>query len=206
MVSLAAVAADASPSRWLRNRRSALADKDIHVVHPITAGVRSACVHGRRSGSCGGTSGAGVFSAGRSCGGMGGADVGRVERRRYGDLQSEQRPGYAAEPAYTSALASFRAAGGTAVAYVHTHNSDGSLRTAAAVDDEINRYRSFYQFDGIFIDEMSNTNTDLTYYSTLFRLDQAKNANYLVIGNPGTNVPSGYSAAADKLVRSRTTP
>jgi len=33
------VAADASPSRWLRNRRSALADKDIHVVIPL----RRAC-------------------------------------------------------------------------------------------------------------------------------------------------------------------
>ncbi|MDB5328271.1 MAG: hypothetical protein JWM57_3840 [Phycisphaerales bacterium] len=109
-------------------------------------------------------------------------------------------PGTAAEPAYTSALATFRAAGGTAVAYVHTHNTDGSLRTAAAVDDEINRYRSFYQFDGIFVDEMSNTTTDVSYYLSLYSSIKAKDANWVLIGNPGTNVPSGYSNVADQLV------
>lgn len=112
-------------------------------------------------------------------------------------------PGTALDPTYTSVVGAFRAAGGTAIAYVSTRQSPGGpLRSLSAVTAEVDRYRSFYDFDGIFVDEMTNENEpdQIAFYADLFDYIKAQDATYTVVGNPGTSVPEAYSAVADVLV------
>ena len=111
-------------------------------------------------------------------------------------------PGNAADPAYTSALTAFRAAGGQALAYVHTQKPNGTLRSLSSVEADVDKYRSFYTFDGVFVDEMTDDSNaaDVSFYTNLYNYIKNENPAYTVVGNPGTNVPQAYTAAADVLV------
>ena len=105
--------------------------------------------------------------------------------------------GIAANSDYTTAINNFRAAGGKAIAYVHTNYG---MRDKAEVLAEVNLYKSFYGIDGIFLDEMSNKNNDLNYYQSLYGSIKLINPNYSVFANPGTNTAESFLSAADVLV------
>lgn len=110
-------------------------------------------------------------------------------------------PGTSTDAAYAPALAALRAAGGRALGYVHTQNADGSLRAAATVHAEVDAYATLYgTIDGIFVDEMTSNLANAPYYASLYTYVKSNHAGYTVVGNPGTDVPQAYAAAADVLV------
>ena len=106
-------------------------------------------------------------------------------------------PGLSVNSDYTTAVDAFRAAGGKVLGYAHT--SYGA-RPQAEVLSEVASYASFYNIDGIFLDEMSNQSVDLAYYHSLYSSIKLTNPGYRIFGNPGTNTLESYLTAADVLV------
>ena len=112
-------------------------------------------------------------------------------------MNPDNGPGSSVNSDYTTAVDVFRAAGGKVVGYAHT--SYGA-RSQADVLSEVASYASFYNIDGIFLDEMSNTSVDFAYYQSLYSSIKSTNPGYRIFGNPGTNTLESYLTAADVLV------
>jgi len=116
-------------------------------------------------------------------------------------LNPNSGPGTSQDSNYVQALANLHQAGGKVTAYVHT--SYGT-RPLADVESDINLYLSFYEVDGFFIDEMTDddSTTNLNYYAAVYQYIKAKNANYSVTGNPGSNTKQDYitQPTADSLM------
>ncbi|MEQ1742315.1 MAG: spherulation-specific family 4 protein [Candidatus Nitrotoga sp.] len=112
-------------------------------------------------------------------------------------MNPDSGPGLSVNSDYTTAVDAFRAAGGKVVGYAHT--SYGA-RSQADVLSAVASYSSFYNIDGIFLDEMSNTSGDLAYYQSLYNSIKSTNPGYRIFGNPGTNTLESYLTAADVLV------
>jgi hypothetical protein len=110
-------------------------------------------------------------------------------------------PGVAEDPLYTSAIARVHAAGGKVIGYVSTSYSKRAL---SAVVKDINRYIAFYKLDGFFIDEMSSDNViaHVQYYQSVYNYVKGLSPNFVVIANPGTNMPEMYASlpTADRFV------
>lgn len=113
-------------------------------------------------------------------------------------LNPNSGPGVAADPNYASAVDGLRAASGKVIGYVHT--SYGT-RPSATVLAEVNSYASFYNLDGIFVDEMDNTLGSLSYYTGLYSSIKTAHPTWSVFGNPGTTTLEPYltGPAADVL-------
>jgi len=102
---------------------------------------------------------------------------------------------------YTLAVGALRKAGGRVIGYVY---SSYAARPLTEVKADIDRYHAFYSIDGFFVDEMTNDSdvSHLAYYEDLYQYIKAKQASYLVVGNPGINTSAGYLTrpTADALV------
>ncbi|MEM8493930.1 MAG: spherulation-specific family 4 protein [Planctomycetota bacterium] len=110
-------------------------------------------------------------------------------------------PGNGIDPNYTAAVDSLRSAGGMVIGYVSTAYTDRSL---SSVQSDIDDYVNWYNLDGIFLDEFTNTNNaaDLAYYESLYGYIKNINADWTVVGNPGTRTVEPYASrpTADILV------
>lgn len=106
-------------------------------------------------------------------------------------------PSNAVNSDYTAAVNSFRSAGGKVIGYVSTQHG---ARDANAVLADVNSYKSFYNIDGIFLDEMHNIPDTLSYYQSLRSGISSINASYTVFGNAGTSTLEAYTSTADVLV------
>jgi hypothetical protein len=95
-------------------------------------------------------------------------------------------PSSSAKPAYLQAIRKVRTAGGRVIGYVY---SSYSKRPIADVKADIDRYQSYYELDGFFVDEMTNdgTTAHLAYYEDLYLYIKEKQSSYWVVGNPGIN-------------------
>ncbi len=100
-------------------------------------------------------------------------------------------PGNNLDPNYTAAVDNLRAAGGTVIGYVSTSYTNRSL---AAVQDDIDDYVNWYNLDGIFLDEFTNTSnaSHLDYYETLYDYIKGIDPAWTVVGNPGTSTTEPY--------------
>jgi hypothetical protein len=109
-------------------------------------------------------------------------------------LNPASGPGTAIDPTYTGVVNTFRGAGGRVIGYVSTSYAS---RPIADVITDINRYRTFYNIDGFFLDEMTSSSAsgDISYYSQLHNYIKGLNPGYRVVTNPGINVPQGYFSA-----------
>lgn len=112
-------------------------------------------------------------------------------------LNPASGPGSSRDPNYVAAIANLRSAGGRVIGYVSTVYGS---RDAATVKAEIDQYRTFYDIDGIFLDEMSNLDTELGYYQDLHDYIKGSIGGYQIIGNAGTNTLEEYLQVADTLV------
>src|SRR5436190_3744456 len=83
-------------------------------------------------------------------------------------------PGASALSSYASAINSLKQSGGRVIGYVY---SSYTARPLADVQADIDRYYSFYNIDGIFVDEVTNDSTaaHLDYYEALYRYIKGKN-------------------------------
>lgn len=115
-------------------------------------------------------------------------------------------PGVAFDSAYGGFTSAMRSAGGKALGYVSTSwaGTVVTSRTVAAVKADIDAYLSWYTVDGFFLDEMSvdTAPATLAYYAEVYAYIKSKNPRYLVVGNPGINLPEVYAATplADNFV------
>lgn len=116
-------------------------------------------------------------------------------------------PGSAFNSDYAAAVGSFRAAGGKVLGYVYTCYGGAQCFTGlpptqstAQVLADAQTYANWYGVDGIFLDEMSNLLADLPYYTTVAQGLRQANANWRIVGNPGTSAPAAYLNVADTLV------
>lgn len=116
-------------------------------------------------------------------------------------------PGTSVDPSYTAVINSLRASGGKVVGYVY---SSYAARPLGLVLAEIDTWDLFYPLNGIFVDEMSNAGdaATLDYYAAIYAHVKGINANWMVIGNPGTQTLESYLTrpAADVLIVVENTP
>jgi hypothetical protein len=116
-------------------------------------------------------------------------------------LNPASGPGDVLDTSYLNAVKSLRASGGRVIGYVSTSYA---ARPIADVKADIAAYAARYPLDGIFLDEMTNTNdaAALAYYTELRSYIRTTNPNWRVTGNPGTSTTPAYltAPAADTLV------
>lgn len=110
-------------------------------------------------------------------------------------------PGNAKDDNYVAAVNAFRAAGGRVIGYVY---SSYGARPLGQVTADIDRYRSWYGIDGIFVDEMSNTGPAerLNYYKSIYDHVKSVDSEWEVMGNPGTHTIEQYATwpTADRFM------
>jgi hypothetical protein len=116
-------------------------------------------------------------------------------------LNPASGPGNTADANFSAAVDALRDASGTVVGYVHTQYG---LRPLEQVTEEIDRYADWYDIDGIFVDEMSASGAVavLAYYEALYAHIKSADAEWEVIGNPGTNIHESHllRPTADRFV------
>ena len=113
-------------------------------------------------------------------------------------LNPASGPGTSPDPTYVAVVDKLRTAGGHVFGYVSTRYGDREL---TAVKNDIDNYLSFYNINGLFIDEMANSEERLPYYEKLYQYIKGVHSDFKVIGNPGMAYTlEGYLRAADTLV------
>jgi Spherulation-specific family 4 len=110
-------------------------------------------------------------------------------------------PGNSLDANYVAAVNSLRAAGGRVIGYVYTSYTS---RPIQQVLSDIDRYDTWYNVDGIFVDEMANTGPAerLNYYRDIYNHIKSIDPNWEVMGNPGTATIEQYLTwpTADRLM------
>ena len=105
-------------------------------------------------------------------------------------------PGIANNQDYALTIAQSKVNGLRVIGYVSTGYAS---RPLSAVQDEIEKYYSWYGVDGIFLDEVATDIGHVAYYKTLAGNIRA-HATGLVVLNPGTMPDEQYIALADTTV------
>ena len=105
-------------------------------------------------------------------------------------LDPANGPGTSQDPVYVQAIAQLKAVGIGILGYVDTEYTQ---RSQTLVKNDITKWLSFYEIDGIFLDLMS---VNHTYYSSITTYAHNKGLP-VVVGNPGTNINSSSGADVD---------
>jgi Spherulation-specific family 4 len=111
-------------------------------------------------------------------------------------LNPASGPGTAPRASLGAAAGKLRESGARLLGYVPTTYG---ARDPDEVQREVERYRRWYDVDGIFLDEASSRARDLPYYGALGRRIRATGASPLVL-NPGRVPAEGYMDEADVVV------
>jgi hypothetical protein len=122
--------------------------------------------------------------------------VGRGTLPRLLVVNPSSGPGAGADPGYRRAIEAAREAGSRVLGYVPT---TWGARPAADVAADIDRYRSWYDVDGVFLDEAASNEARLTHYHALAHEARAAGASIVVL-NPGVVPARGYFDIADIVV------
>jgi hypothetical protein len=105
-------------------------------------------------------------------------------------------PGSSSDPNFASGIADLQAAGITVIGYIGTNYGSESTAT---VEKWVNDYQTWYHVNGIFFDEMSNAQSDGSYYTTVS--SYAHSLGLLVDwGNPGASVPSSFIGTVNLVI------
>jgi hypothetical protein len=105
-------------------------------------------------------------------------------------------PGNSQNQDYVNVVQQAQAAGITIIGYVHT--SYGT-RSIAQVTGEIDKYKLWYNVDGIFLDEVSSSAADLAYYQQVADYIRATPGTNVVL-NPGTIPDEAYISIGDTTI------
>ncbi|KAI5055451.1 hypothetical protein GOP47_0028972 [Adiantum capillus-veneris] len=99
-------------------------------------------------------------------------------------------PSSAKQSSFAAAISSLQSSGGRVIGYVYSNYSN---RTLDVVKDDVDRWYSFYPtLNGIFVDEVDNTDGKQPYYLALYNYIKSKSASSLVVNNPGTSTLASY--------------
>lgn len=97
---------------------------------------------------------------------------------------------------YVAAVRNAQAAGVKVIGYVYTRYGN---RSATAVKTEIDKYKTWYAVDGIFLDEVATSTNYLAYYTDIANYIRSIKGT-LVMLNPGTVPAQDYIKLADITV------
>ena len=100
---------------------------------------------------------------------------------------------------YQQGIKDLHQAGVKIIGYVP---SNYAKRDLEAVKADIEIYLKYFKIDGIFIDEVANTQDKLNYYQQLYLYIKSHATFYQVIINPGVNIAENYisKSVADTTV------
>lgn len=105
-------------------------------------------------------------------------------------------PGSSRDSNYVSGIQELHNAGVVVLGYDATGYASNS---ASSVKSVMNTWKSLYNIDGIFFDEMANWSGPESYYSDL--TSYAKSLGYtMTVGNPGTDTLPSYIGTVDNLM------
>jgi hypothetical protein len=88
-----------------------------------------------------------------------------------------------------------RSGGDQIFGYINTFYGGEAL---SDVYSQVDKYRSWYSANGVYLDEMSDRTGKVGYYRSIY--NYVRGQGMQVIGNPGTFVPSGYAAVCNIIV------
>ncbi len=115
---------------------------------------------------------------------------------RYLVMNPASGPGSARDESYEVAVRNARGADAKVLGYVPT---DYGRRDPALVEAEVDRYREWYDVDGIFFDEVTSGRSGLPYYRRLVAHVRTV-PDALVALNPGTYPDRSYTSLGDLIV------
>jgi len=111
-------------------------------------------------------------------------------------------PGSSYNSDYGSTTAATQAKGISVLGYVHTTYGQRNL---SAVQQDIDNHYSWYNVDGIFVDETPAADCSmLSYYLSVYQYIKAKGGKSIVILNPGTTPPECYMNVSDIIANAET--
>src|SRR6185437_3577180 len=111
-------------------------------------------------------------------------------------INPDNGPGSSRDANYVSGIQKLHAAGVVVLGYDATGYASNS---ASSVKSVMNIWKSLYNIDGIFFDEMANWSGEENYYSGL--TSYAKSLGYtMTVGNPGTDTLPSYIGTVDNLM------
>jgi spherulation-specific family 4 protein len=105
-------------------------------------------------------------------------------------------PGSSQDSNYVQGIKNLQAAGIEVLGYVATGYAANSI---SSEESQVSKYHSWYSVNGIFFDEMSNSGTTASYYSTLDSYVHSLIPGSTTMGNPGTSVPTSLIGTLDIL-------
>lgn len=105
-------------------------------------------------------------------------------------------PGSLQDPNFVNGIDSLQSAGVVVIGYVPTGYASTKIGT---VESEIAQYKTSYGVNGVYLDQMSNVEGYQSYYSTLTAYAESLGMT-IVVGNPGTSVPSSYIGTVSFMV------
>ena len=97
---------------------------------------------------------------------------------------------------FVNGINQLKSAGVTVMGYIYT---DYGQRSTTAIQDEIDKYKSWYGVNGIFFDEMSTASGKESYYSSLNSYVKSSGMTF-TMGNPGTDTRSSYMGTVDNMI------
>jgi Spherulation-specific family 4 len=102
------------------------------------------------------------------------------------------------DASYVTYMKKLANAGITMIGYVHSSYGNRSLST---VENEVDIYATKYGgMEGIFVDEASNSVSELSYYASLYKYIRSKSGYANVVINPGTSTDESYLSVSILLV------
>src|SRR5256712_4393656 len=105
-------------------------------------------------------------------------------------------PGTASDSVYVTGINKLRAAGITVLGYLSTQSGTRSISDIKA---DIDKYKSWYNVNGIFFDEMSNESGNEKYYTAISSYAKSTDGFSITFGNAGTDVPESYIGTVDTI-------
>ena len=105
-------------------------------------------------------------------------------------------PGSSLDSNYVQGIKNLQAAGVKVLGYVATGYAGNSI---SSEESQVSAYESWYGVNGIFFDEMSNSGTTASYYSTLNTYVHSLIPGSTTMGNPGTSVDTALIGTLDIL-------
>jgi hypothetical protein len=111
-------------------------------------------------------------------------------------VNPDNGPGASYDSNYAAWIGRLQAAGVTVLGYVYTSYASRSI---PSVETDMLTYKSWYNVQGIFFDQMSNVLGKQSYYSTLN--SYATTVGYtFTVANPGGPVPSAFVGSVDCII------
>jgi len=111
-------------------------------------------------------------------------------------MNPENGPGQIKNPDYVEAIKNAQRTGISVIGYIHT---DYGNRNVNLVKSEIDKYISWYDVNGIFLDEVSTDPNQIPYYNELYNYIHSY-WDMIAVLNPGTFPHESYMKVGDILL------